>query len=645
MTLLTVENLSKNYGHKVLFEDLTFGISKGDKTALIAQNGTGKSTLLKILAGKEVPDDGKVMTAKGLDIGFLEQEPELDNSKTISEFISGGDSDMVKLVRRYEEAAKRQAEEFNRETQDAFQKATAAMDAANAWDFEQRLEQILGKLDIHDLDQPIASLSGGERKRVALAFVLLDNPDLLILDEPTNHLDVDMIEWLEEYLQQSQVTLLMVTHDRYFLDRVCNHILELDDGELYHHKGNYQYFLAKRSERQEIERREAHKAKQLYKNELEWMRRSPKARTSKSKARIDDFYETKEKADTGRDDPELRLEMDMQRLGGKILELIKVSKSFDDQVILDDFTYTFKKGERIGIIGKNGSGKSTFLNVITGKEPYDSGKIRTGETVVFGHYRQQQMDFDEDQRVIDVIEDVAKVIELSNGKKISASQFLEHFMFTSEMQYTPVEKLSGGEKRRLGLMMVLLKNPNFLILDEPTNDLDLLTLNKLEEFLMGFGGCLILVSHDRFFMDKLVEHYFVFEGDGEIRSHHGSYKEYREMKTAEEKEERRKGVTEKGEKETEGTENGKPDENPESAKTAKKEKLSYNERREYKKLEEEIAELEKQKEALEAQISSGTLNHEELQEKSNTYGELTDLLDSKTERWFELAERADENQY
>ncbi len=634
MTYLSVENLSKNYGHKVLFEGLNFGISKGDKIALIAQNGTGKSTLLQILAGKEVPDEGKVMTAKGLEIGFLEQEPELDNSMTISEFISRGESDMVNLVRNYEKAARQQARDFNRETQDAFQKATAAMDAANAWDFEQRLEQILGKLDIHDLEQPIASLSGGERKRVALAFVLLDNPDLLILDEPTNHLDVEMIEWLEEYLQQSAVTLLMVTHDRYFLDRVCNHILELDGGDLYHHKGNYRYFLTKRAERQEIERREAYKAKQLYKNELEWMRRSPKARTSKSKSRIDDFYETKEKADTGRDDPELRLEMDMQRLGGKILELIKVSKSFDDQVILNDFTYTFKKGERIGIIGKNGSGKSTFLNIITGKEPYDSGKIRTGETVVFGHYRQQQMDFDEDQRVIDVIEEVAKVIELSNGKKISASQFLEHFMFTAEMQYTPVKKLSGGEKRRLGLMMVLLKNPNFLILDEPTNDLDLLTLNKLEEFLMGFGGCLILVSHDRFFMDKLVEHYFVFEGNGEIKSHHGTYEEYRESKDMERK---------KGEKEAGGKENGKsPVDSVKGSDNSKSKKLSYNERREYKKLEEEISKLEKRKEELEEEISSGTLDHEALREKSDSYSNLTDTLDAKTERWFELAERSDE---
>ena len=638
MTYLSVENLSKNYGHKVLFEGLTFGISKGDKTALIAQNGTGKSTLLQILAGNEVPDEGKVMTAKGLEIGFLEQEPKLDISMTISEFISQGDSEMVKLVRNYEEAAQKQAHDFNPETQEAFQKATAAMDAANAWDFEHRLEQILGKLDIHDLEQPIASLSGGERKRVALAFVLLDNPDLLILDEPTNHLDVEMIEWLEEYLQQSNVTLLMVTHDRYFLDRVCNHILELDNGDLYHHKGNYQYFLAKRSERQEIERREAYKAKQLYKNELEWMRRSPKARTSKSKSRIDDFYETKEKADTGRDDPELRLEMDMQRLGGKILELIKVTKSFEDQVILDDFTYSFKKGERIGIIGKNGSGKSTFLNIITGKEPYDSGKIRTGETVAFGHYRQQQMDFDEDQRVIDVIEEVAKVIELADGKKISASQFLEHFMFTPEMQYTPVEKLSGGEKRRLGLMMVLLKNPNFLILDEPTNDLDLLTLNKLEEFLMNFGGCLILVSHDRFFMDKLVEHYFIFEGDGEIRSHHGTYEEYREQKIAEIKS---AGSEESEKQEKQISDNGNSDGSPVSKKKQSK-KLSYNERREYKKLEDEISELERAKQELENEMSSGSLGHEELQEKSADYGELSDKLDEKTERWFELAERADE---
>jgi ATP-binding cassette subfamily F protein uup len=639
MTYLSVENLSKNYGHKVLFEELTFGISQGDKTALIAQNGTGKSTLLKILADKEFADEGKVMTAKGVEIDLLEQEPELDESLTISEFIAQGESDMVQLVHNYEKAAQRQAEDYNKETQKAFQKATAAMDAADAWDYEQRLEKILSKLNIHDLDQSIASLSGGQRKRVALAFVLLDEPDLLILDEPTNHLDVDMIEWLEEYLQRSKVTLLMVTHDRYFLDRVCNHILELDGGNLYHHKGNYQYFLAKRSERQAIERREAHKAKQLYKKELNWMRRSPKARTSKSKARIDDFYETQEQADTGRDDPELRLQMDMQRLGGKILELKNVSKSYDETVILDGFYYTFEKGERIGIIGKNGAGKSTFLNIITGQEPADSGKVRPGETVAFGHYKQEGLDFDEDQRVIDVIEDVAKVVELANGNKISASQFLEHFMFTSEMQYTPAKALSGGEKRRLGLMMVLLKNPNFLILDEPTNDLDLLTLNKLEEFLLNFDGCLILVSHDRFFMDKLVEHYFVFEGNGKVRSHHGTYEEYRELKAKEEAEQKQKNQQQK----SAATRNsGRQGEEKLSNSDRQSKKLSYNERREYKLLEKEIAKLEEEKKALEAEISSGDLGHEELQEKSDAYAELGKTLETKTERWFELAERLDE---
>jgi len=634
MTYLSVEKLSKNYGHKVLFEDLTFGISKGDKTALIAQNGTGKSTLLKIIAGKETADSGKVMLAKNIDIGYLEQEPDLDEHLTISEFISRGESDMLKLVRNYEKAAQKQAEVFNNETQQNFEEASAAMDAANAWDYEQRMEQILGKLNIHDLDQSIASLSGGERKRVALAFVLLGDPELLILDEPTNHLDVKMIEWLEDYLQETNITLLMVTHDRYFLDRICNHILELDGGDLYHHEGNYRYFLAKRAERQEIERREAHKAKQLFKNELEWMRRSPKARTTKSKSRIDDFHELKEKTDTGRDDPELRMQIDMQRLGGKVLELKNVSKSYDDTVILDSFYYTFKKGERIGIIGENGTGKSTFLNVITGKESADSGKIRAGDTVVFGHYRQEGLDFEEDQRVIDIIEDVAKVVELADGKKISASKFLEHFMFTAEMQYTPVEKLSGGEKRRLGLMMVLLENPNFLILDEPTNDLDLLTLNKLEEFLGGFEGCLILVSHDRFFMDKIVDHYFVFEGDGKIQSHHGTYKEYRKRKT------REKTKKEKADSKKQKNKSQRNRHKPDANISNNSKKLSYNERREYRKLEKEIAELEEHKKNLEEELNSGNLGHKELQKKSARYGDLNEKIETRTERWFDLAERA-----
>src|SRR5699024_6895389 len=457
MTYLSTENISKNYVIKTLFEGLSFGISKGDKTALIAENGTGKSTLLQILAGNEEPDHGEVMIQNGINIGFLEQEPVLDEELTIREYIAQDDNEVVQIIRRYHEALQAQAENFNAQTRNAFEKASNAMDRDGAWDYEQRMEQILGKLNNHDLDQPIATLSRGERKRVALAFVLLDDPDLLILDESTNHLDIAMIEWLEQYLTQTNMTLLMFTHDRYFLDRICDHILELEGGTLYHHKGNYEYFLQKRAERQEVERKAAYKANQLYKKELDWMRRSPKARTTKSKSRIDRFHETREKADPGQDDPELRLTIDMPRLGGKILELKNVSKSFDDQKIVDGFYYTFEKGERIGIIGKNGAGKSTFLDMITGKEPANSGKIRTGKTITFVHYEQAGLEFDDDERVIDVIEQEAKIIKLANGKKISASRFLEHFMFTSEMQYTPVRKLSGGEKRRLALMKVLIE--------------------------------------------------------------------------------------------------------------------------------------------------------------------------------------------
>lgn len=630
MTYLSTENLSKNYGHKILFEGLSFGISEGDKTALIAENGTGKSTLLKILAGKEIPDQGKVMVQNDISIGFLEQDPELNDELSIRDYISQSNNKMVRLIQEYERAAEAQSNDFNKETQEAFQKAASKMDASDAWDYEQRMEQILGKLNIHDLDQSISTLSGGQRKRVALAFVLLDDPDMVILDEPTNHLDVEMIEWLEEYLKATNKTLLMVTHDRYFLDRVCDHIIELEGGTLYHHQGNYQYFLQKRAERREIERKRAHKANQLYKQELEWMRRSPKARTSKSKSRIDDFRNLEKELESGPDGPKLRLQMDMQRMGGKILELLNVSKSYGDEKILDSFYYDFEKGERIGIIGENGVGKSTFLKILNGEESFDSGKRRVGETIAFGHYRQEGLDFDKDQRVIDIIEDVRKVVELADGSKISASQFLKHFMFTSEMQYTPVEKLSGGEKRRLSLMMVLLENPNFLILDEPTNDLDLLTLNKLEEFLLGFGGCLIIVSHDRFFMDKLVDHYLVFEGDGKIIDHHGSYEEYRQLKKEREAEER----ANKKEK------NASPQNSQNNSSGNYQNRLSYNERREYNKLEDKIEKLEDKKEKFEAEISSGELNHEELREKSDEYAAVKAEIEQATERWFELAERA-----
>ncbi|MBO6622684.1 MAG: ABC-F family ATP-binding cassette domain-containing protein [Balneola sp.] len=627
MTYLSTENLGKKYGLKLLFEDLTFGISKGDKTALIAQNGVGKSTLLKILAGKEVPDSGEVMIRNGIKVAILEQEPELDDSMTINQFISHGENEMVKVVQQYEKAVAAQAENYNEKTQEAFDKALAKMDAANAWDYEQRLHQILSVLNIHDLDQHISSLSGGQRKRVALAFALLDDPDLLILDEPTNHLDVEMIEWLEAYLTKSTMTLLMVTHDRYFLDRVCNHILEIEDGQLYHHKGNYEYFLQKKAEREEVYATEIAKAGKLMKKEQEWMRRQPKARTTKSKSRIDAFYQTEKKAKSGKVKQEVKLEVDMSRIGGQVLELKKVSKSFDDLVILKDFEYSFNKGERIGIIGKNGVGKSTFLKIITGEEPVDSGKVETGQTIVYGHYKQSGIQIKEKERVIDVIKEIAEVIVLANGDTISVSQFLEHFMFDSKMQYTPVSKLSGGEKRRLGLMMVLIKNPNFLILDEPTNDLDLITLEKLEDFLSNFGGCLIIVSHDRYFMDNLVEHYFVFEGNGVVNDFNGTYSEYRALKTEQES----GGKNSSSEK--------KKSDHPKPS-NSDPQKLSFNERKEYQKLEKEIEELEKKKSAIHRQMSNSDLDYEKLQELSETFSALKEELEEKEFRWLELAERA-----
>jgi ATP-binding cassette subfamily F protein uup len=438
-----------------------------------------------------------------------------------------------------------------------------------------------------------------------------------------------MIEWLENYLIQSSVTLFMVTHDRYFLDRVCNHIIEMDNSKLYHHKGNYQYFLQKRAEREEIEQTQLNKTKQLYKKELEWMRRGPKARTSKSKSRIDDFYETKEKAHSQKESSELQLEASMARMGKKIVEVKNVSKSFDDLVILDSFSYSFTRGERIGIIGKNGAGKSTFLNILTGKEPVDDGEIVTGETIVFGHYKQKGINIDENERVIDVMKNIARVVKLADGSEVSASQFLEHFMFTADMQYTPVHKLSGGEKRRLGLMMTLIKNPNFLILDEPTNDLDLTTLQKLEEFLESFGGCLILVSHDRFFMDKLVDHYFAFEGDGVIRDFHGTYEEYRELKAEENAEAKRKKSASKEKKPSKA----------EKKRTKSGNSLSFSERKEFNKLEKQIAALEKEKETVAGELNSSGLDYELLTEKSARFEEIEAEIDEKTMRWLELAER------
>lgn len=627
MTYLTVEQLSKSYGLKPLFQGITFGLSKGDKTALVAPNGTGKSTLLRVIAGRENPDSGTVIMRKGIRTGYLEQEPHLNDHLTIHETIAQSHSDTVAVIRKLEKATRAQAKSVNDETQRAFDEAMAEMQAANAWGYEQKMQQILGKLNIHELDRSISSLSGGEKKRVALAFVLLESPDVLLLDEPTNHLDVEMIEWLEEYLAKSTTTLLMVTHDRYFLDRVCNQIIEIDGGSLYHHRGNYTCYLQKKSERQEVENVAISKAGQLLKKELEWMRRSPKARTTKSKSRITAFYETGEKAKKQNAGPELRLDTSMKRMGKKILELSGISKRFADIVILNNFSYSFNRGERIGIIGKNGTGKSTFLNVLTGEEPADSGLIDKGSTIVYGHYQQKGIQLNENMRVIDVIRETAEVLTLADGKQISASQFLEHFMFPSKMQYTPVGKLSGGERRRLGLMMVLVKNPNFLILDEPTNDLDLDTLARLEDFLQNYKGCLILVSHDRFFMEKLVDHYFIFEGNGVIRDHGGSCHEYLEEK-------KQSGAASKKtfEDDKKKLERAAPAE--------KKKGLTYKQRKEFLRLEKEIAELESEKAALEEQLASGGLVYEELLGKTERYGILEKLIDEKSTKWLDFADNA-----
>ena len=619
MNYLSVENLEKNYGERVLFEGLTFGLGQGDKMALIANNGSGKTSLLKIIGGKDVPNNGKVTLRKGIRVGFLEQQPDYDEDLTIKQLISSKHTIVMKCIHEYEAALNAQSEDYNQENIDRFEKASALMDELNGWDYDRRIKQVLSQFNINDLSQKIINLSGGQKKRLALSMLLIDEPELLLLDEPTNHLDVSMIEWLEKYLQQQKITLLMVTHDRYFLDRVCNHILELEGGNLYHHKGNYGYFLEKRAQREAVFDTEISKAGKLMKKELDWIRRSPKARTTKSKSRINQFEKIKEKANSKKIKQELNLDVKMSRVGGKILELKKVNKSYDDLTILKGFDYTFKKGERIGIIGENGVGKSTFLNIISGKEHADSGKINTGETIVFGYFTQKGMMLKEDKRVIEVLKDIAEVIVMADGKKVSASQMLQHFMFSPEMQYTYVSKLSGGEKRRLYLLTILMKNPNFLILDEPTNDLDLLTLNKLEEFLLQYKGCLMLVSHDRYFMDKLVDHLFVFKGEGLVEDHYCNYTDYRKNTLNKEKQAKKVEVQEL-----------------EHKSNSKTKKLSYKEKYEYEQLEKEIDQLEKEKKQLEIDLANPDLKYDDMMKKSARMGELMDLIDEKSFRWLEL---------
>ena len=539
MNYISIDNISKAFSDKLLFENISFGIEKGEKTALVAANGTGKSTMMKILVGKEESDKGTIAYNENIRIGYLEQLPQFDPQLTIQDVISTGHTDIMNVIQRYENALQNHVDDDNISTKKELEVAILQMDSLQAWSYEQRLKQLLFTFEITDLTQKIGTLSGGQVKRLALALVLLDDPDILFLDEPTNHLDMGMIEWLEKYLTQSTKTLFMVTHDRYFLDRVCNKIFELYQGTMYTHNGNYDYYVRKSREREENKRIAAERAGQLLKYELEWMRSTPQARTGKAKARIDAFYDLKEKAKFRRDNTELQFGSDMQRLGGKILEMDRVSKSYGEMTILKDFDYIFKKGERIGIIGKNGIGKSTFLNMITGNESPDSGTIVTGQTVAYGYYTQKGIKFDERKTVLETIQDIAEVIHYGKDNVYTADKLLAHFMFPYSMHRQPVSLLSGGEKRRLYLLTVLVSNPNFLILDEPTNDLDLLTLQKLEDFLQSYKGCLLVVSHDRFFLDQTVDQLFVFEGDGKVKGFMGNYSQYHDYLEEKNKEEKK----------------------------------------------------------------------------------------------------------
>lgn len=616
MNYLSVENIAKAYGERVLFEDISFGINEGQKVGFIAKNGTGKTSLLNILAGFDSPDAGKVVYRKDITTAFLPQEPNLDPNLSIEETIFSSDNETLKIINRYEKALK------NPDDTEAYQKAFEEMDAAQAWDFETQYKQILFKLKLDDLSKEVKHLSGGQKKRLALTVMLLQKPNFIIMDEPTNHLDLDMIEWLEEYFKKENFTIFMVTHDRYFLERVCNEIVELDHGQLYTYKGNYGYYLDKKDARMALEATNTEKAKQLYKKELTWMRRQPKARTTKSKSRIDDFQEIKERAHKRRQDHEVQLELNMERLGSKIVELHNIGKSFQDKQLLENFSYNFKRGERIGIIGKNGTGKSTFLNILTGGIKPDSGKVVIGETIKFGYYTQSGINIKPGQKVIEVIREFGDYIPLKKGRQISAQQLLERFLFDRKKQYDFVEKLSGGERKRLYLCTVLIQNPNFLILDEPTNDLDIVTLNVLESFLLDFPGCLLVVSHDRYFMDKIVDHLFVFQGNAEIQDFPGNYTDYREYENS--------AIAEAREESSE-TESTKKD----WKKTSSGTKLSYNEQKEFGKLEKEIAKLEKQKEKFQQKFLEN-LNPDEIKENSIKLQEIDDAIETKTERWFEL---------
>lgn len=625
MHYVSVQNLAKSYGIKPLFQQIDFHISEGDKIALVAKNGTGKSTLLKILSQKETADEGTVWIHKDVTVALFEQDPVFQEEASILDNIFQHNHPVILAIKHYEAVC---------ETDDAqaLGAAIVRMDELGAWDFDTKVKQILGKLNIHHLQQRMSTLSGGQRKRVALAKTLIDigfehKHVLLIMDEPTNHLDVEMVEWLEHYLNQEKLTLLMVTHDRYFLDAVCSEIWELDQSTLYVHKGDYEQFLEKKAARLESQASSLDKARNQYRKELEWMRKQPKARTTKSKSRIDNFYEIEAKAKTRMETAKLDLQMKMSRLGGKIAELKKVYKSYGDKKILAGFDYTFKKGERVGIVGKNGAGKSTFLQILQGQLLPDSGKVNIGDTVVFGHYAQEGLVVEEDLRVIEFVKNIAENFPLAGGGSLSAAQFLQLFLFPPDQQYTYISKLSGGEKRRLHLLSILFRNPNFLILDEPTNDLDLETLTVLEQFLSEFSGCILIVSHDRYFMDRLVDHLFVFEGDGVITDFPGNYAHYR--------------ISLK-EKETMRTVERMPSEAPALATASKeKKKISFKDKREFELLEKEIADLEAEKAQVALAMGAGGAGFEQLQQLANRAGEIASLLEQKEMRWLELSELMD----
>ena len=631
--LLTVENLSKSFGEKQLFEGISFGVNKGQKVALVARNGAGKTTLLNIIAKRTLPDSGEVSFRNDIHYIYLEQNPYLDTELSVLDVIFTSDNPTMVAVREYEEAMFLASKEDNEKNQQRLIDAMSEVDRLSAWDYDSRAKEILSKLGITNLEQKVATLSGGEKKKVALSKVLIEGCDLLILDEPTNHLDVAMIEWLEEFLKRSALTLLVVTHDRYFINNVCTDVYEIDRGEVFKYKGDYNYFLVNKELRENIFRQEVEKAKNLYKKELDWMRRMPKARTTKSKARIDSFYDLKEKTEVRFEQKAADLTIRSQRMGKKILEISNISKKFDDKVILDDFTYVFKSGDKIGIIGSNGVGKSTFLNIITEKAKADSGKIAIGQTIKYGYYTQSGLEEKEDMRVIDIIKEVAESIKLNDKTELSASLFLTYFGFGTDLQYNFYSNLSGGERRRLYLLKVLISNPNFLILDEPTNDLDIYNLGVLENFLKEYQGCLLIVSHDRSFMDNLVDHIFVFEGEGKIRDYHSNYSDYIETKLEEDKiktqETRESNLKEKAKQKI-----------AEAAvvKDEPKRKLSYSEQKEFEKIEKDLPLLEKEKEVISSKLSSGDIASDDLVSLSLRYEEIDLEIQAKELRWIELSE-------